>query len=139
MSVKNKPKLYENTGEDLMKAASIISYVVAAVLIVFAFLFTLGAFSSNGSDTWLFIGLAGFVLGALMIVLGARFNARAHPVQQNVNVKIDLPGDVQMTSIKCQACGAPLAASDIKMVNGAPMVECHSCGTTYQLTEEPKW
>ena len=29
-------------------------------------------------------------------------------------------------------CGAPLASEDIEVVNGAPMVKCHSCGTVYQ-------
>ena len=28
---------------------------------------------------------------------------------------------------------------DIKLVAGAPVVTCPFCGTTYQLTEEPKW
>jgi hypothetical protein len=52
---------------------------------------------------------------------------------------VDLPGNMKMDAIKCQSCGAPLAADDIKMIQGAPVVTSHSCGTTYQLTEEPKW
>ena len=35
--------------------------------------------------------------------------------------------------------GGALTADNIKMVAGAPMVVCPYCGTTYQLTEEPKW
>jgi hypothetical protein len=30
-------------------------------------------------------------------------------------------------------------AENIKMLAGAPTVECPYCGTTYQLVEEPKW
>jgi uncharacterized Zn finger protein len=56
-----------------------------------------------------------------------------------VNLKVDLPGEVGMDTIKCKSCGAPLSSEDIKMVAGAPVVECPNCGTTYQLTEEPKW
>ena len=122
-----------------MKAASIISYVTAGIAIIFSFLFILGAFSASGSTSWLVLGAIGLLIGFFLIFMGARFAAKARPVEQNVNVKIDLPGNVQMETIKCKSCGAPLAASDIKMVNGAPMVECHSCGTTYQLTQEPKW
>jgi len=41
--------------------------------------------------------------------------------------------------MKCKSCGGVLSANDIKMVNGAPMVNCPYCNTVYQLTEEPKW
>jgi len=58
---------------------------------------------------------------------------------QNVTYKVDLPGDTQIEEMKCKSCGGVLTADDIKMVNGAPMVNCPYCGTVYQLTEDPKW
>jgi len=33
---------------------------------------------------------------------------------QNVTLQVDLPGNVSMDTIKCQSCGAPLSAEDIK-------------------------
>jgi uncharacterized Zn finger protein len=54
-------------------------------------------------------------------------------------VKIDLPADTKVEQITCKNCGGVLKPENIKMVMGAPMVECPYCGTTYQLTEEPKW
>jgi phage FluMu protein Com len=57
----------------------------------------------------------------------------------NVTLKIDLPANVAMDSMKCKSCGGVLSAENIKMVNGAPMVTCPYCKTIYQLTEEPKW
>ena len=61
------------------------------------------------------------------------------PQKQEVTVKIDLPGEVSMETIKCKSCGGALAPKDISMVAGAPVVTCPYCGTTYQLTEDPKW
>jgi uncharacterized Zn finger protein len=52
---------------------------------------------------------------------------------------VDLPGDTQIEELKCRSCGGNLTAKDITLVNGAPMVNCPYCGTTYQLTEDPKW
>ena len=122
-----------------MKAARTILYIVAGILIVLSFLFILGAFSPSGSTSWLIVGIVGLVIAFVAIILGARIGAKAAGTTQNISLNVDLPGNVKMDAIKCQSCGSPLAAYDIKMIQGAPVVTCHSCGTTYQLTEEPKW
>jgi len=122
-----------------MKAARTILYILAGIIIVFSFLFILGAFSPDGSTSWLWVGIIGLLVGFLCIFWGSRLGVKAEQTTQNVTLQVDLPGNVSMDTIKCQSCGAPLSAEDIKMVNGAPMVSCPNCGTTYQLTEEPKW
>jgi hypothetical protein len=60
-------------------------------------------------------------------------------IVQQVTMNVDLPGDTQIEELKCRSCGGVLSANDIKLVNGAPMVNCPYCNTVYQLTEEPKW
>jgi hypothetical protein len=60
-------------------------------------------------------------------------------VIQQVTMKVDLPGETKISQVQCRNCGGTLKPENIKMVAGAPMVECPFCGTTYQLTEEPKW
>jgi transcription elongation factor Elf1 len=122
-----------------MKAASIISYILAGILILFSVLFILGAFGSTGQSSWLAVGLVGLAIGLGLVYAGFRFAAKANPVKEEVKVQLDLPGNVKLDTIKCQSCGAPLAPDDISLVNGAAVVTCHSCGTTYQITEEPKW
>jgi hypothetical protein len=122
-----------------MKAARTILYIVAGILIIFSFLLILGSLDKTGSFTWFWIGIGGFAIAFVFIIIGARLGAKAAGTTQNISVNVDLPGNMKMDAIKCQSCGAPLAADDIKMVQGAPVVTCHSCGTTYQLTEEPKW
>jgi hypothetical protein len=58
---------------------------------------------------------------------------------QNVTYKVDLSGDVKVEQMTCKNCGGALKPENVKMVMGAPVVECPFCGTSYQLTEEPKW
>lgn len=123
-----------------MKTGSVISYILAAIAIVLSFLFILGSFSPDGSPSWLIVGIIGLLIGFTLIFAGVRLAAKAKATGDTVyNVNLDLPGTVQMDTIKCQSCGAPLSSKDITMVNGAPVVTCQNCGTTYQLTEEPKW
>lgn len=122
-----------------MKTGSIISYILAAIAIILSFLFILGSFSPNGSPSWLVIGIIGLVIGFALIFAGVRLGSKAKAAEANYMLNVNLPGNVQLDTVKCQSCGAPLASEDIELVNGAPMVKCHSCGTVYQLTEEPKW
>jgi ribosomal protein S27E len=122
-----------------MKAASTISYILAGLLVIFSFLFILGSGGGTGNSAWLTYGIIGLVISGILIFAGFKFAALANPPKQEVIQKIDLSGNVRMDTIKCQSCGAPLAPEDVKLVNGAVMVTCHSCGTTYQVTEEPKW
>lgn len=122
-----------------MRAGRIIAFVTAAIFIIFAFLFILGAFSPEGSPSWIIVGIIGLVIGFVLIFVGTKLTPPQKAGDQVVNLNVDLPGDVGMDTLTCQACGAPITSDDVKMVAGAPVVECPNCGTTYQLTEEPKW
>lgn len=120
-----------------MSAGKIIAYIVAAILIFFGVLFIWGSFSPNGSTGWILVGLITVGIGLALIFWAAR--RPAQKAQENVTLKIDLPGNVNMDTLKCKACGGVIGPDDIKMVAGAPVVTCPWCHTTYQLTEEPKW
>ena len=122
-----------------MRAGRIIAFITAAVFILFAFLFILGSFSPEGSPGWIIIGIIGLAIGFVLIFVGTKLQPPQKAGDQVVNLNVDLPGKVGMDTIKCESCGAPLTSKDIKMVAGAPVVECPHCQTTYQLTEEPKW
>lgn len=79
-----------------------------------------------------------FVIGGVILIVFAIRKTRAETAQ-NVTLRVDLPGDTKFEAIKCQSCGGTLSAENVKLVNGAPMVNCPYCHTIYQLTEEPKW
>lgn len=120
-----------------MKAGKIILFVIAAVLIIFGILYLL-TISANGDLSLLGYAIGFFVIAFVLIFFATRIKQPTEQVT-NVTLDIDLPGGVSMDTIKCKSCGSPLSEKDIKMVNGAPMVTCSACGTSYQLTEEPKW
>lgn len=122
-----------------MKTASIISYIIAGIVIFFSILVAWSAFAPDVPDSRLIVGVVGIAIGFGFIYAGTRFNTRSKEQEQALNINIDLPGQVQLDALKCQSCGGPLSAKDISLAQGAAVVKCPSCGTTYQITEEPKW
>jgi hypothetical protein len=120
-----------------MNAIKIIAYIAAAILIFFGVLFIYATFSPQGQIGWLIIGVVSVLIGFGLIFWAARKPASAS--DQNVTVKIDLPGNVSMDTMKCKSCGGVLSPENVTLVAGAPVVTCPYCKTTYNLTEEPKW
>ena len=121
--------------------AVVLLFLAASGICVGGFIL-LGA--AGGAKGVTGIGSAGVLFGAIaliggivMIVVAARKTKQE--TAQNVTLKVDLPGETRIEQMKCQSCGGTLTADNIKLVNGAPMVNCPYCGTAYQLTEEPKW
>ena len=123
-----------------MSAGKIIAYIFAAILIFFGVLFIWATFSPEGQIGWLVVGVISVGIGFGLIWFAGRIKTADSSSQgDNVTLKLDLPGDVNLDSMKCQSCGGVLTMDAIKMVAGAPVVSCPYCNTTYQLTEEPKW
>ena len=122
-----------------MTAVKIIAYIAAAILIFFGVLFIWGAFSPNGSVGWIPIGLISVGIGFGLIWLASRSKPSTQAAGENVTLKIDLPANVNLDTLKCKSCGGSLTMDNIQMVAGAPVVNCPYCHTTYQLTEDPKW
>jgi len=120
-----------------MRAGKIIAYIAGSILVLFGVLLVLGSTGDQGSVGWIVFGIIIGVVGLVMIFLASRTSTK--PADTNVTLNIDLPGNVNMDTLSCQACGGPLKPEDITMVAGAPVVTCPWCHTTYQLTEEPKW
>lgn len=121
-----------------MSAGRIISYIGAAFFLIFGFFFILAAFGEQFNSGWLLIGFFLVAIGFGLIYLAGRLK-KAAQAEQQVTLNIDLPANVDLDSFKCQSCGGVLSPDNIEMVAGAPVVSCPYCGTTYQLTEEPKW
>jgi hypothetical protein len=123
-----------------MPAAKLIAYIFAAILIFFGVLFIWATFSPEGQIGWLVVGVISVGIGfGLIWYAGRRVGARGVPEGDSISLNIDLPGDVNLDTMKCESCGGSLKMENIKMVAGAPVVSCPYCNTTYQLTEEPKW
>jgi len=126
-------------------------YVGAGILILVSLCFlgygglnVVGSFDPSMGQSYMGLGMGlmcvGLLLaagGIVLIVLAVRKTRQE--TTQNVTYKVDLPGQTKIEQVKCQSCGGVLTAENIKIVNGAPMVNCPYCHTVYQMTEEPKW
>jgi hypothetical protein len=131
-----------STGKTLAYVAAAIMILAALPICAISFLFVWGAFSASGQVGWIPVGLLGLVVGIVLMAGGIGlilWAGRAAAAAQSVTLKVDLPGNVKLDSLKCQSCGGALTTDNIKMVAGAPVVDCPYCHTTYQLTEAPKW
>ena len=119
-----------------------ILFLIGVCLFGYGVFSVIGSTSAQGSSNWLNFGLGFGCVGALFLAAGAGLvyaaqrGTKTEVVQE---VKIDLPGQTKIEEMKCRSCGGTLKAENIKMIAGAPTVQCPYCGTTYQLTEEPKW
>lgn len=114
-----------------------IGYILAGILIFFGVLFIWGAFGSQGQPGWIIIGVITVSIGLVLIYFSSKKPKVTETPQ--ITLKVDLPGNVNLDTLKCRSCGGTLTAENIKLVNGAPVVTCPYCSTVYQLTEEPKW
>jgi hypothetical protein len=120
----------------IMTAGKIIGYIFAAIAIFFGVIFIWGAFGPEGQPAWIIVGTISVLVGIGIIWLAGR---KQTADQDEVKVQIDLTGDVNLETLTCESCGGQLSPEHVSMVAGAPVVECPFCGTSYQLTEEPKW
>ncbi|HEM62432.1 MAG TPA: hypothetical protein ENO24_09090 [Chloroflexi bacterium] len=118
----------------------ILGYVVAGILILIGvlYLWSIPAAGSGQIVSRLLVGVVSLAI-AVVIIWVIRTRGPA-PIQQiTQQVEVDMPGDVTAEKLKCQSCGGELSKDDISLVQGAVMVRCPYCGSTYQLTEAPKW
>ena len=131
-------------GKTLLYIGAGILFLIGLCLLGYGALSVIGSTSTNGNSNWLNYGLGFGCVGVLFLAGGAGLvyaglRGTKEEVVQQVTMKVDLPGDTKISQVTCKNCGGALKPENIKMVAGAPMVECPYCGTTYQLTEEPKW
>jgi hypothetical protein len=116
-----------------------IAFIGSAILIFFGVLFIWSGFSPQGSGANIIVGVVTVIFGLVIIFFTSRKSAQTGVNTTNVTLKIDMPGNTNLETMKCQSCGGNLTPDNVKMVAGAPVVTCPFCNTTYQLTEEPKW
>ena len=129
-----------------------LAYIGAGLLFLFGLclvgygaLALLGSTDPNsGESSWVAQGVGFAFFGILLLAGGGvltwlAMRGQKTEVVQQVTMQVELPGDTKVEQMKCKSCGGSLSTDNIKMVNGAPVVNCPYCKTVYQLTEEPKW
>ena len=132
------------TSKTLLYIGAGILFLIGLCLFGYGVLSVVGSTSAQGDSSWLYFGLGfGFVgilflAGGAGLIYAAQRGSKTEVIQQ-VTMKVDLPGETKIEQMKCRSCGGSLKAENVNMLAGAPTVEGPYCGTTYQLTEEPKW
>ena len=122
-----------------MSAGKIIAYILAGILIFFGALFIWATFSPDGNIGWLIVGVVSVGSGLGLIFLVKLREPKAAAPPQEIIQKIDLSGDIQLETLKCQKCGGELKQDSITLKEGGIFVSCPYCGSIYQMVEEPKW
>lgn len=132
------------SGKCLLFMGAAVLFIIGVALVFFSFVYVTASTAPGGSSsemgTGVGLGIAAivFLAGGAGLIYVAMRGQKTEVVQQ-VTMQVDLPGETKISAVTCRNCGGALKPQNIKMVAGAPMVECPYCGTTYQLTEEPKW
>ncbi len=122
-----------------MKIIAVLGGIAVAILLFFAVIFALASSAigipSQTAQTRLITSVFLFIIGIALIV-GIYFVTRK---PKTVIQHLELSGKMHAAQINCPKCNAGINADEIKIVSGVPYVKCPYCGTTFEVTEEPKW
>jgi len=124
-----------------MSTGKIVGYVISGILIFFGVLFLWAAFAPDTGGSPVGRLVVGVILVGIGLAIIVAVKMREPKPEQKVVVeqKIDLSGDIELEKLQCRNCGAELDKKSITLAQGAVIVSCPYCGTSYQMVEEPKW
>jgi DNA-directed RNA polymerase subunit RPC12/RpoP len=115
-----------------MKIIVVLGGIAVAVLFFFSVIFAL----ASAYDSQRLITSTLLFIIAIAIVFGIYYTTRK---PKTVIQRLEVSGQMKAAPIKCPNCGASVDANQIKIVSGVPYATCPYCGTTFEVTEEPKW
>jgi predicted Zn finger-like uncharacterized protein len=127
-----KIKLLENITQVFMKLVTVLGTFAIVVLFFFGFIFALAA-SFNPTR----IATSAILFAVGLAVAGFLYYTTRKP--KTVLQQVEFSGPMKAVAIKCPNCSASVDANQIKILSGVPYAKCHYCGTTFEVTEEPKW
>ena len=126
-----KLKLQAHATEVLVKIIAVLGAIAVAVLFFFALVFALAA---SVQET-----LTRLAVSGLLFVIGIAIAYYITRKPKTIIQRLEVSGQMKAASIKCPNCGASVDVNQIKIVSGVPYATCPYCGTTFEVTEEPKW
>ncbi len=123
-----------------MKLTTIIGGVIAAICFFFAVIFAMAASSvpqylPQQAQTRLITSAILFIIGIVVVAGVWYMNRRNTTIVQ----RLEVSGQMKAATIKCPNCGGNINANQIQINQGVPYAKCPYCGTTFEVTEEPKW
>ena len=114
-----------------MKIIAVLGAIAVAVLFFFSLVFALAA---SVQET-----LTRLAVSGLLFVIGIAIAYYITRKPKTIIQRLEVSGQMKAASIKCPNCGASVEVNQIKIVSGVPYATCPYCGTTFEVTEEPKW
>lgn len=122
-----------------MKLITIFGAIAVAIIFFFAIIFALASsyptLTAQAAQTRLLTSGILFIVG-LAVIAGIYLTTRK---PKTIIQRLEVSGPMKAAQIKCPNCGGNIDANQIKIVSGVPYVKCPYCGTTFEVTEEPKW
>jgi DNA-directed RNA polymerase subunit RPC12/RpoP len=126
-----KVKLTAHVTQVPVKIVTVLGAIAVAVLFFFALVFALAA---SVQET-----LTRLAVSGLLFVMGIAIAYYITRKPKTVIQRLEVSGQMAAASIRCPNCGASVDANLVKIVSGVPYATCPYCGTTFEVTEEPKW
>jgi uncharacterized membrane protein len=117
-----------------MKATTVLGAIVVAILFFFGLIFAIAS-SVQETATRLAVALGFFAVAFALAYLTYLTTRKPTKIIQ----QLEISGQMKGAAIKCPNCFASVEADRIKIVSGVPYATCPYCGTTFEVTEEPKW
>jgi hypothetical protein len=124
-----------------MKITTVLGAIAAAILFFFGLIFIIsaGAQTLQNQPQQQTLRL---IEGAIMLIVGSAIAYVTYVFSRKPTTiinRVEVSGQMKGAAIKCPNCSASVDADRIKIVSGVPYATCPYCGTTFEVTEEPKW
>jgi DNA-directed RNA polymerase subunit RPC12/RpoP len=115
-----------------VKIVTILGAIAVAILFFVSLMF---AMASSDNPQRLAVSLLLFVVGLAIAALIYYTTRKPKTVIQ----RLEVSGQMKAVGLKCPNCSASVDTNQIRIVQGVPYATCPYCGTTFEVTEEPKW
>jgi uncharacterized membrane protein len=112
---------------------TLLGAIAVAVLFFFGIIFALAAPAESS------LTLTRLTISVLLLGVGFAIAYYITRKPKTVIHQLEISGQMKAASLKCPNCSASVDANRIKIVSGVPYATCAYCGTTFEVTEEPKW
>src|SRR4030066_139213 len=112
-----------------------ITTILGAIAVVFLFFFAVVfAIAASVQEPLTRLAVSG-LLFVMAIAIAYYITCKPKTVIQ----RLEVSGQMKAAPIKCPNCSASVDVNQIRIVSGVPYATCPYCGTTFEVTEEPKW
>jgi DNA-directed RNA polymerase subunit RPC12/RpoP len=137
--MRDKVKFLPATQHVPMKITTVLGAIAVIVLLFFGLIFVMSAGSVALTSEQQVLRL---IEGAILLIIGFAIAYVTYIFSrkpETVVHQLELSGQMKAAALKCPNCSASVDAKQIRIVSGVPYATCPYCGSTFEVTEEPKW